>query len=65
MAQMSTPVGVTPDREWVTTALLEDGKQLSWIEFNPEQCDHFHAALTLNFHSKIKTPQLVVFLDPA
>jgi hypothetical protein len=44
MAQMSTPVGVTPDREWVTTSLLEDGKQLSWIEFNPEQCDHFHAA---------------------
>jgi hypothetical protein len=28
----------------VTTALLEDGKQLRWIEFNPEQCDHFHAA---------------------
>jgi hypothetical protein len=41
MAQMGLQVGVTPDREKVTIAMLEDGKQIGWIEFNGAQCDDF------------------------
>ncbi len=41
MSAMSMNVGVTRDRERVTIALLEDGKQLGWIEFTGEQCDDF------------------------
>jgi hypothetical protein len=41
VADMSVSVNVTPDRERVSIALLEDGKHLGWIEFAGKECDGF------------------------
>jgi hypothetical protein len=41
MAEMSVSINVTPDRERISIALLEDGKHLGWIEFGASECDSF------------------------
>jgi hypothetical protein len=41
VAEMSVSINVTPDRERVSIALLEDGKHLGWIEFAASECDSF------------------------
>ena len=38
---MTTVVGITDDRSRVTIALLQNGRQLGWIEYTGEQCDAF------------------------
>jgi hypothetical protein len=38
---MSVSINVTPDRERVSIALLEDGRHLGWIEFGASECDSF------------------------
>lgn len=41
MNVMGTVVGISDDLQRVSIALLEDGKELGWVEFTPEQVDHF------------------------
>lgn len=36
---MSLVVGLTDDVKRVELALLQDGKQLGWVELTPEQAD--------------------------
>jgi hypothetical protein len=38
---MSVSVNVTPDRERVSIGLIENGRQLGWIEFGGRDCDSF------------------------
>ena len=59
MSTMSMFVGLTDDLQRVSIALAENGKQLGWIEFTSEQCDHFIRQVEKYRHLLPPTPMPV------
>lgn len=41
MSIMGTIVGISDDLKRVTIEMTENGTPLGWIEYTPEQVDHF------------------------
>jgi hypothetical protein len=39
-------IGITDDLQKVSISILQNGKQLAWIEMDGEQCDHFLKQVT-------------------